>query len=196
MLASEVLCGKILNQHFLIIFMDNMIKDTGFSFCPKCGKSSLESYLTNSFRCINCQFIYFHNTASAVGAIITTPDGILLVRRACEPFKGFLDTPGGFVDYGEQLETALSREISEELNIKISKFTYLASFPNIYLYEAVTYHTCDVFFTCYYDNKKKPVPNEEISEIIYIEDINSYTLDSIAFHSAKSALNLLKNTNS
>jgi len=171
---------------------DFLISNTSFTYCPRCGNAALKSYMTKGFKCVKCQFIYFHNTASAVGAIISTPQGILLVRRAYEPKAGKLDTPGGFVDYGEQLETALSRELSEELNISITEFAYLGSFPNTYNYGSVTYYTSDVFFTCHYDNRKKPVPNDEISEIVYVNDIGTFPLDKMAFYSTKSALSLLK----
>jgi 8-oxo-dGTP diphosphatase len=57
----------------------------------------------------------------AVSAAIFRDDRILLVRRARSPAKGFYSLPGGRVEFGESLHTALHREVDEEtaLNIDI-----------------------------------------------------------------------------
>lgn len=43
---------------------------------------------------------------------------ILLVTRKKEPFQGRLAFPGGFVEYGEDPEKAVLRELEEECGIK------------------------------------------------------------------------------
>jgi len=169
-----------------------MIEYTGFIYCPRCSKASLEKFFTNGFRCKECHFVYFHNTASATGAIIFSTKGILLVRRAQPPKKGFLDVPGGFVDYGETLESALKREVHEELSVDLTDWKYLGSFPNTYLYETVTYHTVDTFYICHYDESQTLLPNEEIEEIVWVTDINSLQMNHLAFNSTKAALALAK----
>lgn len=42
---------------------------------------------------------------------------VLMVTRGQEPWKGMLALPGGFVDYGEDPEDAVLRELSEETGI-------------------------------------------------------------------------------
>ena len=44
---------------------------------------------------------------------------MLLVRRARSPGKGFYSLPGGRVEFGESLHTALLREVEEETAIRI-----------------------------------------------------------------------------
>lgn len=44
---------------------------------------------------------------------------MLLVRRARSPGKGFYSLPGGRVEFGESLHTALHREVDEETAIRI-----------------------------------------------------------------------------
>jgi ADP-ribose pyrophosphatase YjhB (NUDIX family) len=55
----------------------------------------------------------------AVSAAIFRDDKILLVRRARSPAKGFYSLPGGRVEFGESLHTALHREVDEETALKI-----------------------------------------------------------------------------
>jgi 8-oxo-dGTP diphosphatase len=53
---------------------------------------------------------------TADGAIIKEGK-ILLIERKNEPFKGKWALPGGFVEYGEKVEDAVVREVSEETGL-------------------------------------------------------------------------------
>ena len=55
----------------------------------------------------------------AVDAIIERQGKILLIKRKNPPFQGFWALPGGFVEYGENLESALRRETLEETGMSI-----------------------------------------------------------------------------
>jgi 8-oxo-dGTP diphosphatase len=55
----------------------------------------------------------------AVSAAIFRDGKILLVRRAKSPAKGCYSLPGGRVEFGETLHTALHREVDEETALKI-----------------------------------------------------------------------------
>ena len=56
-----------------------------------------------------------HSAPSSPSARAIFRDGkILLVRRARSPGKGFYSLPGGRVEFGESLHTALHREVDEE----------------------------------------------------------------------------------
>jgi ADP-ribose pyrophosphatase YjhB (NUDIX family) len=51
----------------------------------------------------------------ATVAIVIDRRGILLCRRAAEPFRGTWDLPGGFLEADEPPQRGLRRELREEL---------------------------------------------------------------------------------
>ena len=55
----------------------------------------------------------------AVSAVIFRDDKVLLLRRAKSPGNGFYSLPGGRVEFGESLSTALHREVDEETGLQI-----------------------------------------------------------------------------
>jgi 8-oxo-dGTP diphosphatase len=55
----------------------------------------------------------------AVSGAIFRDHKVLLVRRARSPGKGLYSLPGGRVEFGESLHTALHREVDEETGLKI-----------------------------------------------------------------------------
>ena len=63
--------------------------------------------------------------------LITRENKILMVKRDIEPFKKFWVLPGGHVDYNEEVEQAIKREVKEELaiNTKIKNLIGVYSDP-------------------------------------------------------------------
>lgn len=80
--------------------------------CPHCGEK------VKSFR----------NPLPTVDIIIEHPEGIILIYRKNEPVGWAL--PGGFVDYGETLESAAVREAKEETSLAISNLRLLGCYSD------------------------------------------------------------------
>jgi 8-oxo-dGTP diphosphatase len=66
-----------------------------------------------------------------VGAFI--PDGgrVLMAQRGKEPLKGTWSLPGGLVELGELLETAVCREVLEETGLEVRPVGVLEIFERI-----------------------------------------------------------------
>jgi 8-oxo-dGTP diphosphatase len=71
----------------------------------------------------------YRNPVPTVDIIIELNDRIVLIERLNEPYGWAL--PGGFVDYGETVETAAIREAEEEtcLNVRLLEQFYIYSDP-------------------------------------------------------------------
>ncbi|MBK8806918.1 MAG: NUDIX domain-containing protein [Bacteroidales bacterium] len=159
-----------------------------FTFCPKCGKASLYILNEKAQACNNCDFLFYTNAAAAVAAIIENEKGeIMLTTRAVDPAKGMLDLPGGFADHNESIETALVREIKEELNIELSEYHYFASFPNQYLYKNILYYTLDMIFICKVKSYEHIIAADDISAFAFFK-ITDETINKIGLQSIKKVL--------
>jgi len=53
---------------------------------------------------------------------------VLLIQRKKEPFKDEWALPGGFVNEGENLETAAKRELFEETGVKVKSMQQVQAF--------------------------------------------------------------------
>lgn len=92
--------------------------------CPHCGKV-VEKY-RNPFPTVD--IIIQIATPSDEPASQIEKSGILLIKRKNPPFGWAL--PGGFVDYGESLESAALREAEEETSLKVELLYQLGAYSD------------------------------------------------------------------
>lgn len=169
-----------------------------FNHCPRCGEERPIIEKNHRIYCNACGFELFHNVAAAVGALVMTQGELLLVKRAKDPAKGKYALPGGFVDPGESLETALLRECSEEIGWtpEMQDVRYFCSLPNTYLYNGILYHTCDTFFLVDGDDRilsTLVMDKAEVSEVCTLP-LKGIVLESLAFESTRQAVQKLIKT--
>lgn len=66
-----------------------------------------------------------------IGALIFNRGRILMARRGKEPLKGWWSLPGGAVETGETLDTAVRREVIEETGLAVEPVRMFEIFERI-----------------------------------------------------------------
>jgi 8-oxo-dGTP diphosphatase len=86
-----------------------------------------------------------------VGAVIVDEGKVVLIRRKYEPLKGQWSLPGGMVEVGEPLETALTREMLEETALVVEVGPVIEVFDRIMRDEErrVRYHFVLIDYLCW-----------------------------------------------
>lgn len=100
--------------------------------------------MEDSLRCPACgaTVLRYRNPFPTVDIIIRLNGGIVLVERKNPPYGWAL--PGGFVDYGESLETAAMREAKEETSLDIRLISQLGAYSDPH--RDPRHHTISVVF--------------------------------------------------
>lgn len=80
--------------------------------CPGCGET----------------IKIYRNPVPTVDIIIEVEGGIILIKRKNPPYGWAL--PGGFVDYGETLESAAEREALEETGLAVTLLRQMHSYSD------------------------------------------------------------------
>jgi ADP-ribose pyrophosphatase YjhB (NUDIX family) len=170
----------------------SLLDHTAFKHCPRCASPEIRSHEGKAVKCPACGFLYFHNCASAVAAILEYNGKIILGTRERDPLKGLFDLPGGFVDYNESLEQALAREIKEELNLIPPALTYFCSAHNEYNYNGVNYFCSVALFRCQLDSIETIRAGDDFSGFQLFAPAE-IPFEKIAFISARTALESFAN---
>ena len=165
-----------------------MLPIAHFHYCPRCGRPlAADAKQTASLECGVCGFRFYFNAGSAVAAFVRREDGRwLFIRRAKEPGRGKLAPAGGFVDIGETAESAVRRELREEVGVTLATVTFLCSQPNAYLYRDVTYPTLDLFFIATLAAGSEPQVLDEVTSVGWFKE-NEVAADDLAFPSMQAA---------
>lgn len=103
----------------------------------------------------------------AVSGAIFRDGKVLLVRRARSPGKGFYSFPGGRVEFGESLHTALHREVDEETGLKI-RIIDLAGWREVLPGTGGGGHYLIMSFAARW-TAKEPVLNDEHDDFKWLE---------------------------
>jgi ADP-ribose pyrophosphatase YjhB (NUDIX family) len=116
-----------------------------------------------------------------IGALIFPPEGpeqknaapkgaILMVERGRNPLKGYWSLPGGLVETGETLETAVKREVLEETGLRVEPLKMVELFERI-MRDAegrAEYHYVLVDYVCKVVGGKLR-PGDDVSRTEWVE---------------------------
>jgi 8-oxo-dGTP diphosphatase len=109
-----------------------------------------------------------HVVTSVVAVIVDDAERVLLTRRAVKPFQGLWVMPGGKIDLGEPILSALHREVREEIGIDvvvgglIEVFEHVAPGPE-------NDHFVILYYRCRPATRAEVVPNPaEVAEARWV----------------------------
>ena len=97
-------------------------------FCGRCSTPTEVAPGERARRCPKCGLLAFPRLAPAVITLVTRGDEALLAQGANFGLPMY-SCVAGFVEPGETLEEAVSREIAEEVGVEVGDVRYVASQP-------------------------------------------------------------------
>jgi ADP-ribose pyrophosphatase YjhB (NUDIX family) len=110
--------------------MDDKPLGTSLSFCPHCAaKLQIEIPAGDNmprYTCGVCDTVLYENPKLVVGCVTEYDGRILLCTRAIEPRLGYWTVPAGFMELGETLAQAATRETLEEACATVTLGSMLA----------------------------------------------------------------------
>lgn len=110
-----------------------------------------------------------------VGAIAIDQDRILLVRRGRGAAQGMWAVPGGRVETGESMISAVAREVFEETGIEVAVERFIGWVERI----SDDYHfVIHDFLVTVLDDLPSPVPGDDAAEALWVplEEVTDYAL--------------------
>lgn len=97
-------------------------------FCAQCGTPTIIMRAGWARRCPNCSAQHFPRTDPVVIMLAEHEGRVLLGRQPLFP-PGRYSALAGFIEVGESIEEAVSREIREEAGVETTNVRYVASQP-------------------------------------------------------------------
>lgn len=157
-----------------------------FRYCPVCGHEFESKILRKNEQprlvCTDstCRYVFYLDP-KLVACVIAEKDGkIILLKRAMSPERGKWVMPGGYVDRGEDVESAAIRETKEECEINIK----LKGILGVYSYAG--YLEVVVVYLAEYISGNLAAGDETTD--IKLIDIDDIPWEDLAFESTRDAL--------
>ncbi|HPT15213.1 MAG TPA: NAD(+) diphosphatase [Bacteroidales bacterium] len=97
-------------------------------FCGKCGSKTVHKPDERAMVCLDCNTVVYPKISPAIIVAILCNDKILLARNTNFP-GAWYSLIAGYVDVGETLEDALTREVKEEVGLEVANIRYYKSQP-------------------------------------------------------------------
>jgi ADP-ribose pyrophosphatase YjhB (NUDIX family) len=137
--------------------------------CPRCGSQLTQGgaggHEGAAVHCPACGFVAYDNPSATASALVLR-DGLLMVtRRAHEPFAGWLDLPGGFIEPNEHPQDAVRRELLEETGLAVEVGPLAGIFTDVYGDEGIA--TLNLFYRAECSGGVEQA-NDDVSEILWL----------------------------
>jgi ADP-ribose pyrophosphatase YjhB (NUDIX family) len=90
-------------------------------YCFQCGHELVWKEIEGRQReiCPVCQRIHYEQLKLSAGTLVEQDGAILLVQRACEPWRGMWYLPAGYLEVDERPPLGAVRETCEETGLQV-----------------------------------------------------------------------------
>jgi 8-oxo-dGTP pyrophosphatase MutT (NUDIX family) len=95
------------------------------------------------------------------------------------------------VDPGEDAETALAREVREEVGLETNGVRYLSSHANRYDYAGIRYVTLDLFYEAHVRHPDRAAALDAVESLAWLDPL-TLDLADLAFPSMRAALGVYR----
>jgi 8-oxo-dGTP diphosphatase len=109
---------------------------------------------------------------------------VLLARRAGEPFRGYWDLPGGFLDEGEHPLDGIRRELLEETGLEVEPEDFVGVWMDRYGTAEDSHATLNLYWTARVVSGE-PKAADDVSEIAWFLRDELPPAGELAFHIAE-----------
>tara|TARA_B100001123_G_scaffold449822_1_gene616943 strand:+ start:6083 stop:6637 length:555 start_codon:yes stop_codon:yes gene_type:complete len=158
----------------------------GFQYCRYCGgKTELVADVSPHLICTSCDKSDYFNSKPCAEALVVRQREVLLVKRTIEPYHGYWDIPGGFLELTEHPKIGAIREVSEEVGIDINIHCLLGVFLD-------QYDSGEMIYTLTHSYLAEPVGQPRpLSEVDAVGFFSQEVLpDKIAFSHAREVIDM------
>jgi 8-oxo-dGTP diphosphatase len=153
-------------------------------FCPVCG-AEIRVEDGRRAECPECGFRAWASSKPTACAIVSDDQGrVLLARRAGEPFRGYWDLPGGFLDEGEHPLDALRRELREETGLDVEPLEFLGIWMDRYGGDEDAHATLNLYWTAQVLAGEAEA-SDDVSELAWFRRDELPPAEELAFHIAE-----------
>lgn len=121
MVSKEICFGVLTAWHLYNWYRNNR-------FCGCCGTQTLHDRKERMLRCPNCGNMIFPRISPAVIIAVTDGDRLLLSKYAGRSYTRYA-LLAGYTEIGETLEQTVSREVMEEVGLRVRNIRYYKSQP-------------------------------------------------------------------
>jgi 8-oxo-dGTP diphosphatase len=167
--------------------MEKIYRTPPYKFCPFC-KGNLTQEDPFRQKCMECDFIMYHNSSPCAGAVpVDKNNRVLLAKRGIEPFKHGWNIIGGFLNYGENPMDGLKREVKEETGVDCEVTGLICMYADTYGKNGPALINMCFTVQLLSDNIQ---PLDDVAELKWFE-LNNLP-NNIPFESDLKALNELK----
>ncbi len=121
-------------------------------------------------------------------------DRVLLIQRGKEPLKGEWSIPGGMLELGEDLASAVRRELKEETGLEVEPLECILVFDRIsHEGERVKYHYVIIDYLCRKKSGRvRPASDVVDARWVRRQDLPQYHLTELATSVILQAFEMMK----